>query len=926
MRQLGLTIFCLCLITALIGQDKTYGESLLKVIQKDTLYHLDGYLEYFPDKTRTLTFEEVLDKTFYPFSNDSINSESLSWYSFKLQPKIASDSLMIRLYIADEASIYVPMNSGYNRFTRGKLVKQDKKIAYTIEMGLLSIATRNINFSKPFYLSKNPISSWGIADLQLAPSIFFTDDGRTIRNVYLKAEDDGLYIFLLGITFISSILFLVNFWVTGDKSFLIYSLYLFFVTIYYGNRLPAFMDLYNDFAPRAFFYINQTTHIANIGLYTLFVMYFLNFKENFKSAYAFTRNLLWGVVAFGFIYTLFMFIYPYFPYRILSMEIFRIAFTVLSFCLFIYLMFQKPDLVAKVILIGSLLLIIGNAVAVFIGDFTFFLKMSVVEIVIFSGIVSYKNQMTEKARLNNKYALEIEKKEKKALLEIDNAKSTFFENISHEFRTPLTLIKSPIENALNRKAKPTEKVLKMIARNTNRLDGLIDDLLSLSKLQSGKMELKKTVQSPLLQLRQICAQFQSYAEDKKIDYKVYVEKKNSAASYDKGILEKIVTNLVSNALKYTPSNGKVNIKGNILAGKLYVEVKDNGIGLSKEDQNRIFERFYRGAESGEYIQGSGIGLSLVKELVNLHGGDIQVSSELGNGSTFTLLLNLEDISDTEPDLKSKSTKLDSGQQNAEPVQFSIPTTNKPLLLLVEDNDDLRFYLGGELKGYFEIVMAKDGEEGWKKALEITPEMIVSDWMMPKMDGIELCKRVKQDTATSHIPFIMLTAKSEIEAKIQGYDTGADAYVGKPFDLEVLMAQAKNMIRQRRKWVDKYKDSEGFIPSIPMVNTKEQEFWDSLSTFLRENLNDADLSSEKIAASLGMSRMQLHRKLKALTNFSTTEFVRKQRLKQAIQILKESDISVNEVAYTVGFNTPSYFIKCFKETYKKTPLEYLQSID
>jgi len=892
----------------------------------DNWYELDDYLTFFEDPTRTISFEQVIEEKFYPIAQLDKSPQAIYWYRAKLLKTIAADSLQFYFYSVDKTEVFIPTGiDSYTKHITGALAERKEAISRAPKQYFLTVATADIDFDRPFYFNKTAITPWGYNNLEVHPDILLTRDGAAVENMLLQS-DESVYYFLLGITFISFLLFMVNYFVSKDKSFLLYSLYLFFVTLYYANRLPFLINFYNNLEPKLYYYVNQITHIINIGLYVYFVVYFLDFKSNFPRVYSFSKKMLWGITLFGLLYSVLMIAYPFFPFRFLAMDLFRAIFTVLSLGIFIYIMFKKPNLVATIILIGSLLLIIGNVIALLVGDFTFFLKMVVVEIVIFSAVVSYKNKINEKARLNNKYALAVEQKEKESLLELDASKSKFFQNISHEFRTPLTLIKSPISEAIRTKKPLDDKMLSIIANNTDRLQKLIDDLLALSKIESGNLQLRKKRYYPFKEAKRIVNQFDSYASEMKVSLNILVQDASISALLDLEVLEKTMVNLITNAIKYAGENTLISVKVSEKDSAMQIIVKDNGIGIPSNEQEKIFDRFYQINQKNESIPGSGIGLALVRQLLTLHGGTIVLDSKEGQGSTFIAMLPLEN---------SRNEELEAINRNG-PVVFSKPVITegkvsnfkfpeKPTLLIVEDNTDLQFYIEQVFKENYSVFTAANGSEGFEIALIEVPDLIISDWMMPVMDGIKFCEKVKNHSVTSHIPFILLTAKATVKDTVEGLDTGADAYVSKPFNVETLRAQVLNLIQQRKSLKDKYTSDNQIIPKNLSTNKKDQEFWNHIITFLEKNLNESELSVEKMAQELAMSRMQLHRKLKGLTGLSTAEFIRSQRIKLACRLLEDPNINVAEVAFSVGYNEASVFSRAFKKETGKSPSVFQREV-
>lgn len=513
------------------------------------------------------------------------------------------------------------------------------------------------------------------------------------------------------------------------------------------------------------------------------------------------------------------------------------------------------------------------------------------------------------------------KKTSDKLQEIDNIKTRFFENISHEFRTPLTLIKLPISKRLKSGEPLSDKNAETIHNNTSRLQNLVEDLLSLSELDAGKIETKKTEQNPIKQSKILASQFDSYASSKGINYTKIIDNKHYSAVYDEKVLDKVLSNLISNAIKYSSRGDKVMVEITCVSDKLKISVSDTGFGIAKEDQTKIFDRFYQVGEKDEGNQGSGIGLALVKRLVEVNNGTIEVESELSQGSKFIVNLPLEkvkEIIEVEPETVTETVKPFVQVENlVEKVDFS----EKPQLLIVEDNEELSDYLKELFIEEFEISMAKNGKEGLKKAIDSVPNIIISDWMMPEMNGIELCNQIKTNSITSHIPFVLLTAKADVENKIEGYETGADSYFSKPFNYEELNAQLKNLLDQRKLLMDKFSSSESKKLQSPTTNSRDVAFWEEFRNYLESNIREPELSTHSIAEALTMSRMQLHRKLKALTGKTVGVLIKNQRMQLAKKLLKDPAMRVSDVCFEVGYTDNSAFTRAFKNEFGVSPSDY-----
>ena len=516
------------------------------------------------------------------------------------------------------------------------------------------------------------------------------------------------------------------------------------------------------------------------------------------------------------------------------------------------------------------------------------------------------------------------------LQELDKAKSNFFANVSHEFRTPLTLISGPLQKRLKRNnlANDERDNLEMMYRNSTRLLSLVDQLLDISKIETGSLKLSITKQEMMPFIGTLMDGFTYPAKEKEINYRVNIHTTVDATFCDKDVIEKIVVNLISNAIKYTPSNGSIICTAFIKEQQLHFEVKNTGKGLSKEELTKVFDRFYQIDENKE---GVGIGLALVKELVELHKGIISVESATNDWTTFnvTLPIDKESFNDSEmseihvseEDIHLETRLELQTQKHLEISDGDFNDGDVPILLVVDDNDEVRTYVGNLFKNSYSIITAKNGEEGVDLAIEKVPDIIISDIMMPIKNGIELCNILKADERTSHIPIILLTAKAGEENEIEGIKTGADDYVTKPFHEDLLLLRVEKLVESRKNLQKRYSQEVILRPKDIAITPIDEQFLERMQKVLDEKLVESSFSIEDFSKAVGMSRMQLHRKLKALTGLSASEFIRSQRLKLAAQLLKKSEINVSQVGYSVGFNDHAYFSKCFREMYHTTPSAY-----
>lgn len=530
------------------------------------------------------------------------------------------------------------------------------------------------------------------------------------------------------------------------------------------------------------------------------------------------------------------------------------------------------------------------------------------------------------------------------VLELTHSRLVFFTNISHELRTPLTLIADPVEMLLEDtgiKGKSRE-LLKMVQRNALALQQLVSNILDFRKIQNGKMELKLYRFDIVKTLTMWVGDFQLTAERKQI--RLHLDVDNLKGSHemiaDQEKISRIVFNLLSNALKYTPAGGEIFVSLKDEGANLRLDVKDTGKGISQDEADKIFERFFqaKGAASG-----TGIGLALVKSFVELHHGEARVESELGKGSDFIVVIPREqegdsqvihndaDIVDNSANASASEGKnvvdesvlqyIDDGDRSRGKVQQLVSeNTNRPTVLVIDDNTDIRQYERTLLQDEYVVLEAADGKEGLAVALKEVPDLVICDVMMPVMDGLELTEQLKTNTATSHIPVIMLTAKNLEEHRAEGYEHGADSYITKPFHSKVLLARIENLLRQRQLLKHLYqgaKEAEKEI-SEAHLEDRDKQFLKQLQAIIQKNLSDSEFGVEDMGQQIGLSRVQLYRKVKAMTGSSVVDLLRKARLAKARRLLETRSMSVSEVAYEVGFSAPSYFTKCFKEEYGMLP--------
>ena len=564
--------------------------------------------------------------------------------------------------------------------------------------------------------------------------------------------------------------------------------------------------------------------------------------------------------------------------------------------------------------------------------------------------------------------------------QISDIKLRFFTNISHELRTPLTLIAGPVEQVLKNDKLPADarEQLVVVERNTNRMLRLVNQILDFRKIQNKKMKMQVQQLNVVAFVRKIMDNFESVAEEHNIDFLFQTEKEALNLWVDADKFEKIVFNLLSNAFKYTPNGKMITVFIREDEGTVSVGVQDQGIGIAENKRKSLFVRFENLVDKNIFNQASsGIGLSLVKELVEMHKATISVDSRLGEGSCFKVdflkgkehynssvefiledsvaPLSMERI----VDIANSSLQTEAAIADAPDLEVSAvkeeaeESSSKELMLLVEDNQELRSFLRSIFASTYRVVEASDGMEGWSKALKYLPDIIISDVMMPEKDGIEMTRELRADMTTSHIPIILLTAKTTIESKLEGLEYGADDYITKPFSATYLQARVENLLMQRKKLQNFYRDSLTHVtvseipvaqgetlaghasaepvssaaeePAMPEMSPNDRKFMDKLVDLMEQNMDNGELVVDDLVRELAVSRSVFFKKLKTLTGLAPIEFIKEMRIKRAAQLIETGEFNMTQISYMVGINDPRYFSKCFKAQVGMTPTEYREKV-
>lgn len=547
----------------------------------------------------------------------------------------------------------------------------------------------------------------------------------------------------------------------------------------------------------------------------------------------------------------------------------------------------------------------------------FYILMVVVFLFVIRRIIQEREKM--------KYAVEQEREQAIRARELDSMKTKFFTNVSHEFRTPLSLILSPLERMIaETRDDEQRRYFELMRRNGKRLLNLVNQLIDFRKLETYEIKLHTTQGDIVGFIRDTLWSFSDLSERKNIRLHFHSSVASLQTFFDHDKLEKILFNLLSNAFKFTLANGEISVLLNLTESLqerfLEINVRDTGIGISAEKKERIFERFFQNDLPGNLVnQGSGIGLAIVKEFVQIHGGTIHVESEPGQGSCFTVRLPLGEVGQLLENTASDMTVIkhhDKLQADA----LSIPE-GKPVLLLVEDNDDFRFYLKDNLKSEYSILEAESGAKAWDLLLSALPDILVSDVMMPGISGAELCRMVKADERLCHIPVILLTARTTDADRLEGFESGADDHMSKPFNFQILESRIRNLIAQRQNFRNALIKRLWIRVTELNITPVDAQFVQKVVEVVEKNVSNAQLSVEDLCHELGVSRSSFFKRVHSLTGKSPMEFIRQIRMQHAAQLLEKSQLSVSQIAYRVGFNNPRYFTKYFKEIYQVLPSQY-----
>lgn len=885
-------------------------------------YFLTDSLEFLHDPDGHLTLEKLLGSPGAPFTRfagmENPDAPCTIWSRIELVNKSGAEMhLFFRFYeFADSVWAY-PVEDGAvtgEQFSGAGLRPSGKYLRTTENLLPFSLGAgaAKVFYFKMFF-SKNAAKSYRSA-VQIIPA-------RPLIN--FEIEKYGRQFFYAGIMMLFCLVSVFMFFMFRERVFLYFALLMLAFTLYF-LKMRGIADALVSYRWR-----NDYVSIGQLTVSLVIVSLFL-----FSNRYLGLPQRMPQFQRFYAVFTLLTALFAH-AYRLLTGEsatyyhnFLLLVWILLTLWPIIFLL-NKKDKNARILSVSALVMIFGaiiNILATFdalpSNNWTGYSYQ--IGTVFFSGVLFYG--LFEK--INDI------RSQKQHLEELDRLKSRFFANISHEFRTPLTLMIGPLEQLLESTENPENKgLLEMAHRNANRQLRLVNQLLDLSKLEAGKMTLQAAETDFVAFLKGIVHSYESLARQKNIAVQLEVPEGGLNLYFDLDKMEKILLNILSNAFKFTPSGGQVAVLLKKKNDTLILRISDTGKGISEENLSRIFDRFFQ-VDMGktDLQEGSGIGLHLAKELIQLHGGDVQVESQLGRGTTFTLQfplgkkhLQLEEIVDRPPHLEASHPPEDGGIiSEKEEMEEETPRPGLPHILIVEDNEDVRAFIRQRLETGYQISEATDGADGILKALDLMPDLVISDVMMPEKDGYEVCKTLKTDHRTSHIPIILLTAKATQSEKLEGLETGADAYLVKPFDAKELLARVQNLIRLRRQLRERFAESISLKPSELTTNSVDRQFLENALQIVEANLADETFGIETLAHEIGMSRPNLNRKFRALVNQSTNQFIQSVRLQRAADLLRQQAGTVSEIAFQTGFGSPTYFVKCFRERFGETPGSYLKN--
>lgn len=916
------------IVTALLIHGVLFAQKTLVVSDTVSSIGVCEYASVFRDVSQRMTFNEVQKQTFKDVNQPVFQygfSEDVFWFRFQVrnESRVNTNNWYLTWGdgLKDYVDVYVPQPNGSYQIQKGGLLTPSSQKAYQGPFPLYKIGFLPTKKTATIYV-RIKANDAVLGTLTLMTHQAYMDQmPGAFAMVWL----------VIGIQLLRVLYNIVLAWYIKNTSFRWYSFHTVVVTLSVLGSFGIIGNALNGY-PQIAGIINSAFFQLMPATYTLFIFSLLNVRKNYPRI----RWLFAAVVAVSILQVVANFIFP----RVYLLQINNYLFLVTE-CLLIGTTldaFRRRLSFNAYLLIPCFITLVPFAFlslqSLGVINYSWIYPMiyltNFLEIFALSFVIGKVIQVTEQERVQSEKALLTEKLEADKLVELDHLKTKFFTNISHEFRTPLTLLLGPLENF--REKYPHENMVPTMQRNAKRLQVLINQLLDLSKLEAGELKVETQLGDMAKFLAYIFSSFESLAQSQNIHFNVTQHPLSFEAFFDADKIEKIITNLLSNAFKFTPINGRVEIKAvfETLDSKpwLVFEVRDNGIGIDPQRLPRIFDRFYQVDDTAQRnYEGTGIGLALVKELVDILHGKITVSSGVNKGTAFRVELPLpKPAQETGSYVYPQETPIPQNdlwvlpQNNPAPTDLTLVDT-QPILLVVEDNPDLRFYLRTMFESHYQIIEANDGQSGLDLAFQFVPDIVVTDLMMPRLDGFELCQRLKSDPRTSHIPVVLLTARASLADRLEGLELGADDYLQKPFSKEELLIRVRNLIQQRALLRQKFSLMVPVVPeSQPGTLSQEldNQFILKAKAIVETRMSDSHFNADEFSELMDMSRSNLHRKLKALTDQTTTEFVRTIRLHKAAALLQQTGMTVSEVAYQVGFESLPYFSKTFQEQFGVAP--------
>jgi signal transduction histidine kinase/DNA-binding response OmpR family regulator len=896
--------------------------------------NITSSVEIFKDTTAKLSLKDVTSRNFIKSPKSYFlfpYSDNVYWVRFTLQNIDNQNNKWFLLWsnpLVEQLDFYIAEDGNMQQFEhkQQKIITSERDKPF-IDQDPKFIFDLAANQTKTIYIKLTcKRGHYGMLRLHTADSY-----------AKFRMDDFSGQGFVNGLMFFRLFLVLVlSFFIIKDTSFRLYSLYTIIRTFNYWGYLNIAGPLFTsnpDLAKKIdFLFYNSGTFGAGVFiLVALFVHKILKIHKLIVIAFLIFNVFINTIIFFDYqwywlkagAYTL---VFSAFYYILLHIyfTIKKVSFSKYYNLLFILGLTSTGLLYVRLLGWIELQPIYTASYYFFLAEFFFF--------VFFLGRI-FRNTELNKTLTEQRLKFNIEQNDK--LKELDNIKTQFFTNISHELRTPVTLLTAPIQELLVK--YPTDSLLPLMNRNAQRLLTLINQLLDISKLEAGQMKVEMSQNNVSKYLNILVGSFTSLAESKNINFQFTQNKHDVEGYIDEDKIEKIITNLLSNAFKFTSAGDevKVNIRFSSDSRNFTCTISDTGIGISEEKLPKIFDRFYQvDASANRNYEGTGIGLALVKELVEVLKGRISVVSQTGQGTTFTVSFPIDyetwknDIVQT----KQHSSEVDNKQLidlEILPLTHAseVSAEGGDILLIVDDNPDIRAYVRSIFESSYQIIEAANGEDGIQKAQQTTPDLIISDLMMPKMDGFEFCKYLKSNELTSHIPVIMLTAKANIESRIEGLEMGADDYLIKPFNAKEIQIRVKNLLEKQetlRQYFTGKSSKEKPVESIK-IRPIEAQFLAKAKSIIERHLSENNFGIEQFSEEINMSPKQLLRKLKALTNQTTVEFIREYRLQRAAEMLQNAEGSVSDVAFAVGIESLSYFTKIFQEKFGYLPSEFLEKV-